>query len=229
MGKAANDGRPSIGWLPDLDATPATTDRQPGWYADPAAAGQLRYFDGAAWTDRVQSTRPTLTSRPPARRLAVVASATVALFGTVAVGAIWLQTPDRAHASVSAVVVHEEPQSTPIAPEPTDPTATPPAPTGATLTCGDLYADVISEAREPLPGHPTMSIVTLHDTSVVEDHYAELVAGTLAIQPDQTEAVVLTCRGVATATDGDDYPIEFSGVVDADRNWSVHVEDAPAS
>ena len=228
MGKAAEPARPTVGWYPDLVATPATTDRQPGWYADPGSPGQLRWFDGFAWTERVQSTRPTLTSRPPGRRLAVVASTTVAVFGTFAVGAIWLQNPDSAHASVSAVVVHQEPQSTPVAPKPTDPAATPPVPASGSLTCEDLYADVIEAARRQTPGQSTMSILAMRDTTVVEDHYAELRAGTLTIPPGQTEAVVLSCRGVAIGVDGEEYPVEFSGVVDADRIWTVHVKDAVA-
>lgn len=28
---------------------------QPGWYADPSVAGQLRYFDGSSWTEHVQA------------------------------------------------------------------------------------------------------------------------------------------------------------------------------
>ena len=35
---------------PTGEAQPAPL---PGWYADPRAAGQLRWFDGAAWTDNV--------------------------------------------------------------------------------------------------------------------------------------------------------------------------------
>jgi Protein of unknown function (DUF2510) len=230
MRKGANEELPDPGWLPDLDATPVTTNRQPGWYADPGTPDRLRYFDGTGWTAQVRGTQRRITSRPPGRRLAVVATATVALFGTAAVGAIWLQTPDLAHASVSGIVVRDDPapQSTPIAAAPSDPSATPPAPAAGTLTCEDLFADVIHEARQEAPGRGTIDIVTVHGTTVVEDHYAELVAGTLQIPPGKTEAVVLACTATATATDGDDYPIEFVGVVDADRVWSVHVEDSLA-
>ncbi|WP_034610555.1 DUF2510 domain-containing protein [Cellulomonas sp. URHD0024] len=215
----------------ELAAARAGTDQQPGWYADPVEADRLRYFDGAGWTDWVQGAQPTTASRPPARRLALVAAVTAATFGTLSVGAIWLQSADLAHASTPPVVTAAPvPSSTPIAPVPSDPTATPPAAAGASLTCEDLFSDVIDEARtNPAPGRAPISIVTLHGTAVLEDHSAELAAGTLVIAPGQTEAVVLSCRGIATATDGDDYPVEFSGVVDAARNWSVHVTDAPGA
>jgi hypothetical protein len=34
-------------------ATPAPSGPQPGWYADPYARYELRYFDGLRWTDSV--------------------------------------------------------------------------------------------------------------------------------------------------------------------------------
>ncbi len=33
--------------------TPASTGPAPGWYADPYARHELRYFDGVRWTDNV--------------------------------------------------------------------------------------------------------------------------------------------------------------------------------
>lgn len=35
----------------------------PGWYADPRAAGQLRWFDGGAWTDHVAPMPPSTPAR----------------------------------------------------------------------------------------------------------------------------------------------------------------------
>ena len=236
MRRAANAGRQGAGWYPDPTATPASTDRQAGWYADPEAQDaddprRLRYFDGTGWTAQVQGAGlPTSTPVPTGRRLALVGSTAAAAFGTLAIWAcVLFQATEAANASSAAVVVTHEtsvPQSTPIAARPVDTDAVPPTPASGSLTCEDLYADVIDAAREQREGLSTISIVTLRDTVVLEDHYADLVAGTLVIAPGQTEAVVLSCRGVATATDGDDYPIEYQGVVDADRTWSVSVKDA---
>ena len=45
---------------------------QPGWYADPASSFDLRWWDGARWSDAVvkggvQTTSPLTADRPPAR------------------------------------------------------------------------------------------------------------------------------------------------------------------
>ncbi len=34
---------------------------QPGWYADPSVAGQLRYFDGTSWTEHIQADPASVT------------------------------------------------------------------------------------------------------------------------------------------------------------------------
>jgi hypothetical protein len=55
----------SIAFAPE--ATRAVTDAQApvptspfGWYPDPAGSPMLRWWNGASWTDRLESPRPAL-------------------------------------------------------------------------------------------------------------------------------------------------------------------------
>ncbi|GAW51490.1 MULTISPECIES: HIRAN domain-containing protein [unclassified Nocardioides] len=45
-----------MGWFSRNKPSQIPATAEAGWYADTAGAGQLRYWDGAAWTDRVAAT-----------------------------------------------------------------------------------------------------------------------------------------------------------------------------
>jgi hypothetical protein len=47
-------------------ATPATPSVPAGWYADPAGRFELRYWDGAAWTEHVSRAGQQYTDPPVA-------------------------------------------------------------------------------------------------------------------------------------------------------------------
>ena len=46
------------------NATPAPEIAPFGWYPDPAGTTMLRWWDGSAWTDRLEFRRPDIQSAP---------------------------------------------------------------------------------------------------------------------------------------------------------------------
>ncbi len=69
MGVDVRSRRPCVrvkgGTMADPQASPA------GWYPDPQAPGNMRWFDGTQWTDHVQSdadARPLASVEPPSQQ-----------------------------------------------------------------------------------------------------------------------------------------------------------------
>jgi Protein of unknown function (DUF2510) len=63
---AESSQSPSWGGSAQQAATPATPSVPAGWYADPAGRFELRYWDGAAWTEHVSRAGQQYTDPPVA-------------------------------------------------------------------------------------------------------------------------------------------------------------------
>jgi hypothetical protein len=59
-----------------------------GWYADPADAKQVRYWDGNAWTTQIRSSGPSLAPETPRHRLPAIAITGIVVGALLAVGGI---------------------------------------------------------------------------------------------------------------------------------------------
>lgn len=82
--------------------TPLTAD--PGWYADPTGAGQLRRWDGERWTEEVRPLPATRSARrhPHATLVTGVAAAAVIVIALVVYGVASSggSSPRRSHSAV---------------------------------------------------------------------------------------------------------------------------------
>ena len=65
-GAESSESSSSWGGSAQQAATPATPSVPAGWYADPAGRFELRYWDGAAWTEHVSRAGQQYTDPPVA-------------------------------------------------------------------------------------------------------------------------------------------------------------------
>jgi hypothetical protein len=224
----------------------------PGWYPDPdpqAPPGQTRWYDGSGWTAHVQAAAsapapaawesaalPAAEEARPRRTrrtVVIVAGSVVAVLVVLAVvGALTRGgTPDTPAAAAPHVVTKGSvPGRVAGAAPAADPAAAPapdPAAGAGDPVCQDMFQDVINlSVQEAAKGGGAPTILTIYGASVVVDNTQAYLAGNLPVPAGQANVAVLTCTGHATASDGGDYPINFSYLVDTSGNELVYFEGA---
>jgi hypothetical protein len=81
----------------------ASTTTPPGWYRDPRTPGQLRYFDGVAWTDHVSPEAPAAVAVQPWAAFPPTASSTAPGIGASPSDPVhWILPTGRSWQSVAA-------------------------------------------------------------------------------------------------------------------------------
>ena len=168
----------------------------PGWYPDPQSPSSLRWFDGESWTDGRAPARPGLPLGPRKNSHVALIVICCVLGSLLVLGVL--------AAMAIPVFLNQRAKATDAG--------------TSSVTCAQVVDRAVTLSKQTVTGGQ-VALVGVADPVVVRD-----ARPVRTVPPAGEQTFVMSCRGMATWADGQEYEVTIDVNLTSDRTQVLSLE-----